>query len=232
MFEPRFKKDATGPSPTGFHAHPGRPTGLDCAGRMPQRILDRFIDLNGVRLHYREAAGPPERSVVLLHSSSLHTRMWDATARLLADDGYRAIALDQRGYGESDRAPSYSLEPFVDDLAASIEALRIEPFALVGVSMGGRVAYTYAARPMARLRKLVIVDTGPAYERSGPGRVLANRAAPGVFRDIVYNLVTTPEGGWTWRYDPNVHAADNPRSGSRRLERARTRALPHSHRQR
>ena len=158
--------------------------------------------------------------------------MWDATASVLARDGYRVIALDQRGSGESDRAPSYSLDLFVEDLAAFIAGLGIEPFALVGLSVGGRVAYRYASRPDARVRRLVIVDTGPVYERSGVARVLARRTGPEVFKDpaeavhrqaaaqprwaardaaglvelVRYNLLETPEGGWTWRYDPKVHA--------------------------
>lgn len=100
---------------------------LHCARRMPRLIIDRFINLkDGIRLHYRESPGPHERSVVLLHSSSLHARMWDATASELAKDGYRVIALDQRGSGESDRAPSYSLELFVQVLInVSVDAPRI-----------------------------------------------------------------------------------------------------------
>src|SRR3970040_2037245 len=66
--------------------------------------LEREIRLSGLRFHYVEwgtAAAPP---LVLLHGFTGHARTWDDFAASVAD-GFRVLALDQRGHGDSDRAP-------------------------------------------------------------------------------------------------------------------------------
>ena len=62
--------------------------------------LDRSVPGDGVRLHARDwgGDGPP---VILLHGLASNCRIWDGVAPLLAAAGFRTVAVDQRGHGES-----------------------------------------------------------------------------------------------------------------------------------
>ena len=121
---------------------------------------------DGVRL-YAEAhgEGPP---VIL--SCALHTthENWRPQLAPLAAAGYRAILWDYRGHGLSD-APedpgAYSMERVVDDLGEVLEALVPgEPAVLGGLSFGGLASLHFALRHPARVRALLLVDTGPGFK--------------------------------------------------------------------
>src|SRR5262249_58368023 len=89
---------------------------------------------------------------------------WDDIAVALAER-QRVIALDFRGFGESELAP-YSLETLADDVAALLDALGIPIAALGGLSMGGYVALAFARRHPARLGRLILADTRAAADSS------------------------------------------------------------------
>ncbi len=81
--------------------------------------------------------------------------------------GHRLVRYDERGCGLSDRSPArLTLQAFVDDLAAVVDAADVERFALLGLSQGGAVAIAYAARYPERVTKLILCG---AYAR-GRGR--------------------------------------------------------------
>jgi pimeloyl-ACP methyl ester carboxylesterase len=101
---------------------------------------------------------------------------------------YRVLALDQRGHGDSDWDPEarYDAESMTDDLEALLDALEIDRFVLVGFSMGGRVAMTFAGRHPERLAGLVIADIGPEVDARGVLRIsseMAERRAP-IFANV------------------------------------------------
>ena len=123
---------------------------------------DKRVALDDVELHYAEwgdAASPP---MVLLHGFMAHARTWDLFAADLARD-YRVIAVDQRGHGDSGRAPDgkYGTEYYVADLEQFVAALGLRSFVLVGMSMGGRNSMVYASRHPETVERLVIVDIAP-----------------------------------------------------------------------
>lgn len=189
-------------------------------------VLDHFIQLRGLRFHYREWPAPDAPTLVLLHGLSSQARSWDQFAQIMRDR-YRVLALDQRGHGETGWADSYTQQEMADDLAAFADALKLARFALLGFSMGGRSAYAYAAQHRDRVERLVIVDIGPEVVESGGRRVMAAVAMPDVFNDreeaygltrlmnprpaedtlrerVFNNLVQTEDGRWTWRYDKKL----------------------------
>ena len=93
------------------------------------------VVVDGGSLYYEAAgSGAP---VILLHGGNLDRRMWDAQFALLRQR-YRVIRYDARGFGRSSAAD----RPFAahDDLAALFRALNLSRAALVGLSMGGRIA--------------------------------------------------------------------------------------------
>jgi len=188
-------------------------------------FVERTVKVNGLTLHYLDWGPADAPPVVLLHGVTGHARVWDHLAERLVP-GRRVLALDQRGHGDSDPAPDddYRVGTMADDLAAFAGSLRLERFTLVGHSMGGRIAITYAADHAARLDRLVIVDIGPDIDRVGLQRVrdlmaksperieseewaveYIRRANPlqniDMLRERVrHGLKRLPDGELTWKY--------------------------------
>jgi pimeloyl-ACP methyl ester carboxylesterase len=67
-------------------------------------VRDASITLGGLRFHYRDWGDPSAPPVLLLHGAYLHAHSWDSVAAGLADR-FHVLAVDLRGYGESDWAP-------------------------------------------------------------------------------------------------------------------------------
>ena len=111
-----------------------------------------------VAIHYNDwGSGKP---VVLIHGWPLSGAMWEHQALFLAENGFRVIAYDRRGFGESGKPYSgYDYDTFADDLAALMEGLDLQGAALVGFSMGGGEIARYLARHGAgRVSKAVLVS--------------------------------------------------------------------------
>ena len=118
-----------------------------------------MVDVAGTRLHLRDSGGKDAPPLILLHGfgASLHT--WEPLARALADE-YRVIRFDLPGSGLSppDPAGDYSDARSIALLSAVMDQLGIAKATLVGNSMGGRIAWTYAARNPEHVHKLVLIS--------------------------------------------------------------------------
>jgi len=97
-------------------------------------------------------------AIVFIHGFPHHRGLWSAQLGALMDRA-RCVALDLRGFGESTVAPPYSVEQYADDVAALLDALKIERAVVCGLSMGGYVALAFWRRHRARVRGLVLMDT-------------------------------------------------------------------------
>ena len=118
---------------------------------------------DGTRLHYTDfGTGTP---VVLVHSWSLSSSMWEYQVDALLAAGYRCIALDRRGHGRSDVAGSgYDLDTLADDLGGLIEALDLRDAAIVAHSMGTCETTRYLARHgSARVSRVVFLGAMTPY---------------------------------------------------------------------
>ncbi len=113
--------------------------------------------INGIALGY-DLAGSGE-AVLFLHAFPLTRQMWAAQVRALSARA-RTLTVDFRGFGESD-VPSgpYTLEAFADDVLALARALGVSRAAIVGLSMGGYVAFRLIDRAPEFVRALVLADT-------------------------------------------------------------------------
>jgi pimeloyl-ACP methyl ester carboxylesterase len=110
-----------------------------------------------------ESAGEG-RPIVLAHGLSATRRNVVQGSRLLIREGYRLVAYDARGHGESDPPPdpdAYSYAELVDDLDAVLDELGIERPILVGASMGATTTMTWALDHRERVPALVQIT--PAY---------------------------------------------------------------------
>jgi pimeloyl-ACP methyl ester carboxylesterase len=96
--------------------------------------------------------------VVFLHAFPLNRTMWDPQVSALVAE-CRCIAMDFRGLGESADAEPYSMDRYADDVAGLLDTLQIERAVVVGLSMGGYVAFALWRRHRRRIRALILADT-------------------------------------------------------------------------
>lgn len=96
--------------------------------------------------------------VVFLHAFPLNRTMWEPQIGALVAE-CRCISIDMRGFGESTACPPFSMDRYADDVAALLDALQIPRAVLVGLSMGGYVAFAMWRRHRERIRGLVFSDT-------------------------------------------------------------------------
>src|SRR5437667_1669734 len=103
------------------------------------------VEVNRLRLHYLDWGTAGRPPLVALHGAYQQAHCWDLVAPALRD-AYHVRALDLRGHGESDRHPAaaYALDDFLADLLGFLDTLGIEKVTLLGSSMGGRIAFTFA----------------------------------------------------------------------------------------
>lgn len=122
-----------------------------------------LIDANGVRLNVDlQGEGP---ALLLLHGFTGSSATW--TPHMAAFNGFTTVAIDLLGHGNSD-APSdssrYRMERCVDDLTTVLDQLEIERAAVLGYSMGGRMALQFALGVPARLWALVLESASPGID--------------------------------------------------------------------
>jgi pimeloyl-ACP methyl ester carboxylesterase len=155
---------------------------VDCDWGRLKRTLDSAVDepgrefmfrVGGVRFHVIEWGEPRNPPVLLLHGRSANAISWHRLAMGLADR-YRVVAFDQRGHGLSDWPGRYTDRLLVADVVSMVEAVGLSHFALVGHSMGGAIAWEYAARNSDKVDYLVLLDASP----DPPGEAEADEPDP------------------------------------------------------
>ena len=192
----------------------------------PQPVEFRLSD----PLTLRGDAWGPERGtpVVLQHGGGQTRHSWSGAGRSIGAAGFRAIALDLRGHGESDWAPGgrYFPEDFVADLKGVVAALARPPV-LVGASLGGMTGLLAAGESEEPLLAgLVLVDVAPRIEARGVARIIdfmlarpegfasledaadavagyrLHRGRPKDLSGLRKNLRKAEDGRWRWHWDP------------------------------
>lgn len=131
-----------------------------CDAGMPPR-REQIIVQNRVLsyLHWGEG----ERTVVLLHGITSSARAWWRVAPAIANLGYRVIAFDMPGHGESMLLGTHDIPSIAEHLAHACHHLGVIPAALIGHSWGGATALHLA--PRLAVARLVLID--PALTLSG-----------------------------------------------------------------
>lgn len=154
--------------------------------------------------------------VIFLHAFPLNRQMWAGEIQaLLQDQRYRLIALDWRGFGESEVASS-PVKPVIstmvmlaDDVAGLMDALGIQQAVLCGLSMGGYAAFAFARKYPERLSGLILADTRPGSDtpdaranRENVAR-LAESQGPGAIADLQLPRLLSD---YTRQHHPEVEA--------------------------
>ncbi|WP_186396484.1 alpha/beta fold hydrolase [Stappia sp. TSB10GB4] len=138
------------------------------------RERSSFVYLNGLRFHYLTWGDPGRPMLICLHGLRSYGRTFAGLAQTLADRFY-VVAPDQRGRGETDWDPArnYFADQYAADLGALVDHLRAETFHVLGHSMGGINALTYALTHGQRFASLILEDSGPEADGSaGIERIL------------------------------------------------------------
>lgn len=132
-------------------------------------ITGRVVATPRGRFYVLEAGAPDGMPVVFVHGNLASATYWEEMM-LALPAGYRAIAPDRRGCGGSEALPidaTRGMRDFSADLHSLVETLALEPFHLVGHSLGGAVAMQYVIDHPTRVRALTLVAPGSPYGFGG-----------------------------------------------------------------
>ncbi|MEH7542555.1 alpha/beta hydrolase [Bacillus thuringiensis] len=104
--------------------------------------------------------GPGSKTVFFVHGWPLNHQMYQYQLNVLPEHGFRCIAMDIRGNGQSDKPwTGYTYDQLADDIAIVLEALQVENATLVGFSVGGALSIRYMSRYNGRhISKLALID--------------------------------------------------------------------------
>ena len=215
---------------------------------MPKMIEYRMAD--GIILR-GDAYGPEDGNVVLLlHGGGQTRHAWGSAAKALAARGWRAVALDQRGHGESDWAHDnfYAIDHFAADMRLVAQTFSSPP-AVVGASLGGLASMLGCGEvddPETIASAIVLVDITPTVKRAGVDRILnfmrarmcdgfadlnevadyvasylPDRPRPKSTAGLAKNLRLRENGRWYWHWDPGFITDTDVRMDDRDPERAK-----------
>ena len=148
------------------------------AGTVPERELadpdSRFVEVNGVTVHYKET-GEGEPVFILLHGFGASEFSWSEVMEPLSRSG-RVIAYDRPAFGLTERPMEgnwtgtnpYGVQGNVELLDGLMDELGVEKAILVGNSAGGEIAAAYAIEHPERVQGLVLVDPAVGKGNRGP----------------------------------------------------------------
>ncbi len=127
------------------------------------------------RIVYREW-GPEEseKTLLCLHGLTRNGRDFQRLAEVLAREGWRVVAPDTVGRGDSQWAASsqvYSYPQYLADMTALIARLKVERLDWLGTSMGGLVGMMLAAQPGSPISRLIVNDVGPFIPKASLQRI-------------------------------------------------------------
>ena len=134
----------------------------------------RFMEVDGVRLHYQEAGDPNAPPMILVHGFAASNLVWSKVFLEFAAAGYRVIAPDLPGYGYSGkpRHLDYTIASQSEMVVGFLKRLDIDRAVLLGSSYGAAVAATIALDQPTLVEKLIMVG---AVNNNKPTRYLLMR---------------------------------------------------------
>lgn len=175
-----------------------------------ERTLDgitidlNFVQVNGIKLNVASAGTGP--TVLLLHGWPFNWYVWHRIMPGLVRNGFRVIAPDLRGIGESSRPSSgYDLHSLAEDWAALLQALGTDQAAVVGFDLGLQSALMLALRHPDRVGRLVLTEAlagslpgAEQFMKAGPPWWFSFHGVPGLAEEV---LVGHEERYLNWFYE-------------------------------
>jgi pimeloyl-ACP methyl ester carboxylesterase len=207
--------------------------------------MHHWVGFNGLRLAGDSWGREDHPLVVLLHGGGQTRHAWRGTGETLAAAGYRAVAFDARGHGDSgwDADGIYGPDAMVADLRCVVEALDDDHPILVGASMGGATSLVAIGEGDVDASAIVLVDIAPRIEVAGRARIAAfmeqspdgfesleevaaaisrfqpHRPAPRNLDGLAKNVRIGADNRYYWHWDPAFRTANrDPKGTAARLE--------------
>lgn len=147
-------------------------------------VESKMVETDRIKIHVLETGPEDGTPVLFVHGNVSSAAFWEETM-LSLPDGFRGIAPDLRGYGETEALPvdaTKGLGDMVEDLRALVETLGMDQYHIVGHSMGGGVVMKYAIDYADDLLSITLVDTMSPYGYGGSrgvdGELLHEDGAP------------------------------------------------------
>jgi pimeloyl-ACP methyl ester carboxylesterase len=157
-----------------------------------------FLNVAGLRPHVRDTGARGAPTAIFLHGFGSSLQTWEDWARDLEKD-YRVIRYDLPGFGLTGADPSrdYSDKRSIAVLLALMDQLGVVRASVVGHSIGGRIAWTFAAFNPNRIDKLVLVSpdgfASPGHEYGVAAKLpLMIRALPYVLPSVMFRASLVP----------------------------------------
>ncbi len=196
-----------------------------------------YVEAAGIRLRVRDTGPKDAPAVVFLHGFGSSLETWEAWAETLSRD-YRVVRYDLPGFGLSGPDPTgdYSDARGIEVLAALLDALGVTRASLIGNSIGGKIAWKFAAQYPARIEKLVLISpdgfASPGFEYGKKAVVPATiKIMPYVLPKMLVRMSLAPAYGdatrisdalvtryWDMMLAPGVRKAMIARLGQTVLE--------------
>ena len=123
---------------------------------------DRFVTVNGLRIHYLDWGAEGKPPLIMLHGIGRVAHTFDHISPHFAAN-YHVMAVDMRGHGDSawDPKGAYLVEDYVKDIEGMAEQLRLRNIVIWGNSTGGRVAQVFAGLHPDLVSAVISEDVGP-----------------------------------------------------------------------
>lgn len=127
-----------------------------------------FIEINGINVHYEMWNEASSDTIVLLHGFTGSTKTWHEVITNMALP-HRIIAVDLIGHGQTDSPTDenfYTMQAQLNVLKALFQQLNIKNMHLIGYSMGGRVALSYAVQYPEQIKSVILESATPGIEEA------------------------------------------------------------------
>jgi pimeloyl-ACP methyl ester carboxylesterase len=200
------------------------------SGLQGTQPAERYITVNGLRIHYLEWGSTDRQPLIMLHGIGRIAHTFDHIAPHFSSR-YHVMAVDMRGHGDSDWDPkgAYLVEDYVKDIEGLAKQLRLRNIVIWGNSTGGRVAQVFAGLHPDLVAAVISEDVGPERPREIANGMTARlkredeqgwasedelfaqqkngnpRTAEEILRAYVhYGSKRRPDGRLIWKRDPAI----------------------------
>jgi len=167
----------------------------------------RFIDVDGVNVHYKDQGSGP--ALLLVHGTLGDLSDWDGWAALLAPH-YRVLRLDLPSFGLTGPLPSanYAVDRMLALIDGFMDRVGAERFAIAGISYGGLVSFRYAATRTERVTALILANSAGIEYGRGPATAASAAAAGKPAASAASGANAPPTVAHNVFWDPVVSADD------------------------
>ncbi len=131
-------------------------------------MKELFAEVNGIKLCYEiHGEGEP---VILIHGFGSTKDGWKLAQVGPLSEKFKVLIIDNRGAGKSDHPDEpYLMEMFADDINSLMKYLKIEKAHIIGLSLGGMIAQTFAINYNEKVDKLILINTTPDFPNDPSG---------------------------------------------------------------